>query len=161
MTTTSHACPPSGNFERGRCAPRFARIASVAGKSVLALGLLCGHTPMALAADKSEGSTSQLMTDEHFAIHGQLTYVEQDTNGFSAPYSGANSLSRSTGRETVDATLFLGARLWPGAEGWITPEIDQGFGLDNTLGVAGFPSGEAYKSGKSSRIFACRGRSVA
>jgi high affinity Mn2+ porin len=35
-----------------------------------------------------------------------------------------------------------------GAEGWITPEIDQGFGLDNTLGVAGFPSGEAYKVGK-------------
>ena len=26
--------------------------------------------------------------------------------------------------------------------------MDQGFGLDNTLGVAGFPSGEAYKVGK-------------
>jgi high affinity Mn2+ porin len=148
MTNTTYHCPPSGNIERGRCAPRFGRIASVARKSVLALGFLCGHTPMALAAAKSEDSTSQLTTDERFAIHGQLTYVEQETNGFSAPYSGANSLSRRTGRETVDATLFLGARLWPGAEGWITPEIDQGFGLDNTLGVAGFPSGEAYKVGK-------------
>jgi high affinity Mn2+ porin len=49
----------------------------------------------------------------------------------------------------VDATLYIGARLWPGAEGWIAPEIDQGFGLDNTLGVAGFPSGEAYKVGKN------------
>ena len=29
-----------------------------------------------------------------------------------------------------------------------TPEVDQGFGLDGTLGVAGFPSGEAYKVGK-------------
>src|SRR6202171_5621695 len=149
MTNTSHDCPPSGNIERGRCAPRVGRIASVAGKSVLALGLLCGHTPMALAAAKSEDSTSQLTTDERFAIHGQLTYVEQETNGFSAPYSGPNSLSRNTGRETVDATLFLGPRLWPGAEGWIAPEIDQGFGLDNTLGVAGFPSGEAYKVGKN------------
>ena len=32
---------------------------------------------------------------------------------------------------------------------WINGEIDQGFGLDNTLGVAGFPSGEAYKVGKN------------
>ncbi len=31
---------------------------------------------------------------------------------------------------------------------WADPEIDQGFGLSNTLGVAGFPSAEAYKVGK-------------
>lgn len=148
MTNTTHHSLPSSKIEQGRRAARFGRIASVARKSLLALGFLCGHTPMGLAADKSEDSTSQPMTEERFAIHGQLTYVEQETDGFSAPYSGPNSLSRSSGRETVDATLFLGARLWPGAEGWITPEMDQGFGLDNTLGVAGFPSGEAYKIGK-------------
>jgi high affinity Mn2+ porin len=87
--------------------------------------------------------------DERFAIHGQFTYVEQDTDSFSAPYSGPNSLSPDMGRETVDATLFIGSRLWSGAEGWLVPEIDQGFGLDNTLGVAGFPSGTAYKVGKN------------
>ncbi len=38
-------------------------------------------------------------------------------------------------------------RLWQGAELWVNPEIDQGFGLSNTLGVAGFTSGEAYKVG--------------
>lgn len=32
---------------------------------------------------------------------------------------------------------------------WVNPEIDQGFGLSSTLGVAGFPSGEAYKVGAS------------
>jgi high affinity Mn2+ porin len=53
------------------------------------------------------------------------------------------------GRETWDATLYLGVRLWNGAEFWIDPEIDQGFGLSSTLGVAGFPSGEAYKVGAS------------
>ncbi len=37
--------------------------------------------------------------------------------------------------------------LWKGAELWIDPEIDQGFGVGNTHGVAGFPSGEAYKLG--------------
>ena len=38
---------------------------------------------------------------------------------------------------------------WAGGEIWFNPEVDQGFGLSNTFGVAGFPSGEAYKLGKS------------
>ena len=105
----------------------------------LALGFLCTHGANPAAADES---------GERFAIHGQFTYVEQETGSFAAPYRGPNSLSPDSGRETVDATLFIGSRLWPGAEGWIVPEIDQGFGLDDTLGVAGFPSGEAYKVGK-------------
>ena len=83
-----------------------------------------------------------------YAVHGQLTYVEQETNDFASPYRGANSLSPGIGRQTFDLTLFLGARLWAGAEAWLNPELDQGFGLDNTLGVAGFPSGEAYKVGR-------------
>jgi high affinity Mn2+ porin len=84
-----------------------------------------------------------------FAVHGQFTYVEQEVSDFNAPYAGPNSLTPDRGAETVDATLYLGARLWPGAEGWINGEVDQGFGLDDTLGVAGFPSGEAYKIGKN------------
>jgi len=87
--------------------------------------------------------------EQNFAVHGQFTYVEQQTSEFNAPYSGPNSLSPDRGAETTDATLYLGARLWAGAEGWINGEIDQGFGLDDTLGVAGFPSGEAYKVGKN------------
>jgi high affinity Mn2+ porin len=116
---------------------------------LMTVGLLYGHLPVALAADEFGASASQALPDERFAIHGQLTYVEQETDDFRAPYSGKNSLSPDIGRETFDASLFLGARLWPGAEGWIQPEIDQGFGLDNTLGVAGFPSGEAYKVGRN------------
>jgi high affinity Mn2+ porin len=86
---------------------------------------------------------------EVFAVHGQFTYVEQETSGFNSPYAGVNSLLPDRGAETTDVTLYLGARLWRGAEGWIDGEIDQGFGLDNTLGVAGFPSGEDYKIGKN------------
>jgi high affinity Mn2+ porin len=85
---------------------------------------------------------------ERFAVHAQATYVEQETSGFAAPYRGANSLTPDAGRETADATLFVGARVWPGAEAWINVELDQGFGLDDTLGLAAFPSGEAYKLGK-------------
>jgi high affinity Mn2+ porin len=91
--------------------------------------------------------------DEVFAIHGQATYVEQQTDSFNAPYRGPNSLTPDSGRETVDVTLDLGARLWHGAELWITPEADQGYGLDNTLGVAGFPSGAAYKIGSNPPYF--------
>jgi hypothetical protein len=39
--------------------------------------------------------------------------------------------------------------LWEGAEFWIDPEIDQGFGLSNTEGIAGFPSGASFKVGAS------------
>ena len=104
-------------------------------------------------AAEERADVARLPSEEHFAIHGQLTYVEQETNGFNAPYSGRNSLTPSQGRQTTDATLYLGARLWSGAEAWVNTEIDQGFGLSNTLGVAGFPSGEAYKVGAHQPYF--------
>jgi high affinity Mn2+ porin len=50
-------------------------------------------------------------------------------------------------------TLYAGVRPWPGAEFWVNPEIDQGFGLSDTFGVAGYPSGEAYKVGKTDPYF--------
>jgi len=53
---------------------------------------------------------------ETFAVHGQATFVEQATSDFNAHYSGTNSLSPRIARETFDATLYLGARLWAGAQ---------------------------------------------
>jgi high affinity Mn2+ porin len=82
------------------------------------------------------------------AVHGQTTFALQGTPGFSSPYSGPNSLAPSQRKETFDATLFVGVQPWRGGELWVNPEVDQGFGLSNTLGVAGFPSAEAYKVGK-------------
>src|ERR1700733_11714548 len=105
------------------------------------------------AADENHPTGATEVADEQFAVHGQFTYVEQETGSFRAPYAGPNSLSPTQGRETTDLTLYGGARLWSGAEIWINPEIDQGFGLDDTLGVAGFPSGEAYKVGKNQPYF--------
>ena len=51
------------------------------------------------------------------------------------------------GRETTDLTLSVGVRLWQGAQAWMQPEIDQGHGLEDTHGVAGFTSAESYKIG--------------
>ena len=89
---------------------------------------------------------SALETDR-FAFHGQATYVNQYDPPFNTPYKGQNSLAPNIGRETTDVTLYAGMRLWKGAEAWVNPEIDQGFGLSGSVGAAGFPSGEAYKVG--------------
>jgi high affinity Mn2+ porin len=91
---------------------------------------------------------SALETDR-FAFHAQATYVNQYDPPFRAPYAGRNSLDPNIGRETFDVTLYAGVRLWDGAEAWVNPEVDQGFGLSSSVGAAGFPSGEAYKVGAS------------
>ncbi len=83
-------------------------------------------------------------------FHGQGTFVWQGYPAFRSPFAGPNSLlAGGQGRQTTDATLFAGVRLWKGAEFWFNPEIDQGFGLNDTHGVAGFPSGESYKLGST------------
>jgi high affinity Mn2+ porin len=84
-----------------------------------------------------------------WSVHAQTTYLIQMDPDFRSPYVGPHSLIPGQQRETWDATFYLGLRLWQGAELWIDPEIDQGFGLSDTFGVAGFPSGEAYKLGEA------------
>jgi high affinity Mn2+ porin len=97
---------------------------------------------------KSASGKSAAPDDDRLSLHGQATLVEQAYPRIRSPYQGQNSLpARGEGRETYDLTLFAGLRLWQGAELWFNPELDQGFGLGNTHGVAGFPSAEAYKEG--------------
>ncbi len=86
--------------------------------------------------------------DQDQALFGQVTNVTQWHPAFRSPYQGDNSLNPTRrSAETTDITVYAGFRLWRGAEFWLNPEIDQGFGLSDTLGAAGFPSGEAYKVG--------------
>ena len=80
-------------------------------------------------------------------IHGQTTFLPQGYPAFHAPYSGPNSLTPAPqAQETWSNSLYLNARLWDGGEVYYNPELLQGFGLNDTVGVAGFPSGEAQKS---------------
>ena len=83
-----------------------------------------------------------------WSFHLQNTDIVQGVGGFRSPYSGDNSLTPSQVRETVSVTLFVGARLWDGGALFFNPEFAQGQGLNQTLGVAGFPNGEAQKAGK-------------
>jgi high affinity Mn2+ porin len=80
-------------------------------------------------------------------VHGQFTFIEQGYPAFHSHYEGANSLSgASQAKNTVSATAFIGFRPWDGTEIYVNPELMQGFGLSETLGVAGFPNGESQKS---------------
>ena len=90
-------------------------------------------------------------------IHGQVTYTWQ---GYPAFHSAPGALvvasppflgfpAGGEGREIGEGTLYVGTRLWKGAEFWINPEIDQGLGLGNSIGVAAFPNGESFKIGSS------------
>ena len=111
----------------------------------LLIAVLISGVPQSFAEDAPAGPD-----EESWAIHGQSTLVEQYHPAFTSPNSGPLSLNPgSRGDETVDVTLYAGFRPWSGAEIWINPEMDQGFGLSNTVGVAGFPSAEAYKVGET------------
>ena len=126
------------------------------------MALLCTFTQSLLAdtAEIEQATTASsnspraptLIEDssafEEWAIHGQFTNVTQRHPRFTSPYAGQNSLiANGRTEETSDLTLYAGTRLWRGTELWVNPEVDQGFGLSNTVGLAGFSSGEAYKIG--------------
>ncbi len=105
-----------------------------------------GNDPLAAVAAVAAAPATPETDRVNF--HGQTTFVWQGYPAIRSPYAGPNSLPGSgQGRETFDATFYAGVRLWQGAELWIDPEIDQGFGFADTHGVAGFPSAEAYKLG--------------
>ena len=87
---------------------------------------------------------------DNVSLHGQFTALEQAYPAFYSRFpDGPNSLPKGgLGRETTDLTLYAGVKLpWQGAELWVNPEIDQGFGVGNAHGLAGFPSAESYKLG--------------
>src|SRR5215467_14406346 len=97
-------------------------------------------TLVVLVASGRGGAADETAVD-WWGLHGQTTFVAQYHPGFHAAFSGPNSLDpKAEARETFDLTLIAGLRLWRGAELWGNPEADQGFGLSNTLGVAGFTS---------------------
>ncbi|MGO9430835.1 carbohydrate porin [Rhodoblastus sp.] len=111
-------------------------------------GNLLPGAPAPAPAKEGRPSGWTLTDEDRVNFHAQGTFVGQGYPGIRATSDGPNSLPRAGGfRETNDVTLYAGLRLWQGAEMWINPEIDQGFGVGNTHGAAGFPSGESYKLG--------------
>jgi high affinity Mn2+ porin len=100
--------------------------------------------PWEPVADAEEKSWSG---SDRWEIHGQSTYIQQGYGRFRSPYAGVNSFTPDPQtRNTWSNSAFLGVRLWQGGELYYNPELLQGFGLHDTTGAAGYPSGEAQKS---------------
>ncbi|MEC5218857.1 high affinity Mn2+ porin [Actimicrobium sp. GrIS 1.19] len=120
------------------------------GLTLPSMSVAADAEPVAVGKTEATPSNATIPEMQPWAVHGQVTNITQKHSHFNSPYSGANSLDPD-GRmeETTDVTLFAGVRLWQGAEFWVNPEIDQGFGFNNTLGAAGFPNGGAYKLGSN------------
>jgi high affinity Mn2+ porin len=99
-------------------------------------------------AQEAPGAATANVEEQKWNWHIQNTDIVQGYPGFDAKYSGPNSLNNhGEVRETVSLDLYAGIRLWRGAEVHVDVLMWQGFGLSNTVGVEGFPNGEAFKVG--------------
>jgi high affinity Mn2+ porin len=146
------ACSRAGRHPRSRAHPALAAIGFLCWPAICAAQMV-GPTPQPEGVPVTPTQASQVQP-ETWAVHGQSTFTWELQPAFPSPDQGPHSLSpAANGRETFDATLYAGIRPWPGGEIWLNPEVDQGFGLSDTFGVAGYPSGEAYKLGKADPYF--------
>lgn len=94
------------------------------------------------------GSKTKLPESDDWSVHAQTTVLPQGYGPIRSPYASPQSLpGGGQFQETWTTTAFLGARLWDGGEFYFNPELAQGFGLNGTLGLAGFSNGEAQKAG--------------
>ncbi|MCX8072943.1 MAG: carbohydrate porin [Candidatus Binatia bacterium] len=101
-------------------------------------GVLCFGMP---------GSSDAEETDQRWQVHAQTTYIFQAKPGFSASYSGPNSLSpRYEDSYSWTITAMLGLRLWQGAALYFNPEAAQGVPLSRLTGLGGFTNGEISRT---------------
>jgi high affinity Mn2+ porin len=97
--------------------------------------------------EKKDEKAGDLWPD-WLGAHAQGTIVSQGNWKFRSPYEGPHSLLPILNyRTTETATIYLDAKLWEGADVVFNPEVSGGTGLSHTLGVAGFPNGEATRIG--------------
>lgn len=106
----------------------------------------------------SARAQTDTLKEQRFNLHFQETVITQTHPGFGAKYSGDNSLSPfHETASSLTTTLFGGARLWKGAQGFFNTEMSGGAGFSKTLGVAGFPNGETFRVGSSEpKIYVAR-----
>jgi high affinity Mn2+ porin len=82
-----------------------------------------------------------------WTLREQATWIDQYHPSFDSPYEGPNSLAGdSEADRTFSYSAYLGFRISADTELYYNPELFQGHGLSNTLGLAGFPNGEAVKA---------------
>ncbi|HXN32988.1 MAG TPA: hypothetical protein VN894_14055, partial [Polyangiaceae bacterium] len=100
--------------------------------------------------------------DETWNAYGQFTYITSWHPPFSAPYTNLNNqngagnslLPTSERSWTGTFTLFLGTRLWPGAEAFYVPEVIAEQAFSNLHGLGGvIQNFELQKQGATEPLF--------
>jgi high affinity Mn2+ porin len=87
---------------------------------------------------------------ERYSVHGQTTHIAQGYPRFPALYTGPNSfIPYGQARAGSTSNLFLGLGLWDGAAVFVNPEIDQGYGLSNSVGAASYVNSAVAKVGRA------------
>src|SRR5580658_5827927 len=120
----------------------LAMFAGLAGATAAEADLSTNSVPVPAVEPASSNS------QQNWNWHIQNTDIVEGYPAFPAKYSGPNSLpDGGETRETVSLDLYAGVRLWQGAEAHIDGLMWQGFGLDDTLGVDGFPNGDGARLG--------------
>jgi high affinity Mn2+ porin len=112
-----------------------------------------GDTPSPLSLLDTLNQARDALEADGWLLHGQFTNIAQGHPRFRSPYTGADSLTPGARvRETTSFGPVVGRRLWDGAEIYVNPEFDQGFGLNSSTGIAAFPNNEAFRVGKTDPV---------
>ena len=127
------------------------RSAGAASWLLLAGLLALGSTATARAQDaQPQAGEHKPVTPETWAVHLQATDILQYYPAFHSAFQGPNSFRpQATSGNTVDATLYVGVKLWAGGEIWGNLEMYQGYAPNNTLGAAGYVNGDGAKVGRA------------
>ncbi|GEJ58958.1 carbohydrate porin [Anaeromyxobacter diazotrophicus] len=137
---------PSASAVANETEPGASAAANAPAEDALAMS---GTTPLAPRPPAVPGPAGDPAAPPAWWSAGfQSTYVLQRKAGFTAPYTGPNSLTTApeTGY-TLTATAFLGARPWAGAELFFNPETIQSQSISHLSGLGGLPNGENQKGG--------------
>ena len=114
--------------------------------------------PSAVEVDERPTWLARASRPADWNANFQATYVWQMHPAFSAGYDGPHSLKsqRETGY-TLTATLFLGHRLWRGAELFLNPEMLQSTTMSGLHGLGGLSNGENQKAADvTARLYSAR-----
>jgi high affinity Mn2+ porin len=88
-----------------------------------------------------------------YSLKFQMTSIYQYHPGFSANYSGTNSMNpKEESALSLTSTLYLDVPLWKGATATFNPEMSGGEGLSQARGLGGFPNGETFRIGDTKPV---------
>ena len=101
---------------------------------------LCALLPCVAAAQDA-------LEPERWNAKFQATYIWQAKPGFSAAYSGANSLIPDAEKSySFTSTAYLGLRLLRNTELYFNPELVQGVAMSGLVGLGGLSNSELQKT---------------